>query len=65
MKTEKEAIQDTIEYLKNTEPKCNCNQCRYYLNKTQCQQEQQSIKDKHKYWQTRLQYWLRRLNNAE
>ena len=66
MKTEREAIQDTIEYLKNIEPKCiYCNQCRYYLNEVKCQQEQQNIKDKHKYWQTRLQYWLRRLNNAE
>ena len=50
MKTEKEAIQDTIEYLKNTEPKCiYCNQCRYYLNEIQCQQEQQNIKDKHEF----------------
>ena len=65
MKTEKEAIQDTIEYLKSIEPKCICNQCRYYSNKVQCQQEQKRIKNKHEYWQTRLQYWLRRLNNAE
>lgn len=65
MKTEKEAIQDTIEYLKNTEPKCICDHCRYYLNEKQCQQEQQYIKDRHEYWQTRLQYWLRRLNDAE
>ena len=65
MKTEKEAIQDTIEYLKDTEPKCICSQCRYYFDKSKCQQQQQNIKDRHKYWQTRLQYWLRRLNDAE
>lgn len=41
----KEGVLSTLKYLKDTEPKCNfCDQCRFYMNKSQCFIQQGKIK---------------------
>lgn len=63
---DKEGVLFTLKYLKDTEPKCNfCDQCRFYMNKSQCFIQQGKIKKEHKNWEQKIQKWKERLNNAE
>lgn len=66
----KNAILNTLEYLKLHEPKCICEQCPfgYKFDKElifKCKQYHQKIKEEHDIWESKILYWREKLKNAE
>ena len=67
--TEKDAIIETIKWLKNKEPSCNyCDYCRCGWQekyKKECLKNQKRIEKEHIIWERKMQKWQNILNNME
>ncbi len=66
----KNAILNTLEYLKLHEPKCVCEQCEFGYkfdenSKNKCKEYSKKIKKEHNIWESKILYWKEKLNNAE
>lgn len=64
------AIKETIEFLKRTEPKCICEQCKYSYrfdkkSNRLCLIQKQKKEQEHIIWEQKLIKWETRLKNEQ